>query len=369
MKNFNLISLLLFIVFWTVGLTLKAQPGLASNETKKEWWYINRITPFIKQYPNITRLNLIKVKENSFIDETGKVIVFKGLSISDPDKLVKDGYWNRKHFEVIKSWGTNVIRIPVHPIAFHQRGVEAYIRLLDEAVKWCSELGMYVIIDWHSIGNLHTELLAHDMHNTTKRETFNFWRTIAAHYKDVPTVAFYELFNEPTTYNGQYGRVTWDEWKNLMEQLIDVVYSLNDKAIPLVAGFNWAYDLTPVKFKPIERPGIAYVTHPYPGKRKYPWVDEWEKDFGYVADNYPVFATEIGYMKDNDEDKNLNDDGKYGPAIMNYFNKKGISFTVWVFDPVWVPQMIKNWNYEPTDQGAFFRDVMQGKFKFNNSKK
>ncbi|TYR37754.1 glycoside hydrolase family 5 protein [Sphingobacterium phlebotomi] len=350
-------------LFLNLSLT-NAQPGLRSNEIKKEWWHINKITPFIQQYPEIKKLSIIKVEGNSFIDDSGKVIVFKGLSISDPDKLVKDNQWDRKHFEVIKSWGANVIRIPVHPIAFHQRGVEEYIKLLDQAVRWCSELDIYVIIDWHAIGNLHMELLAHDMHNTTKRETFNFWRTISAHYKDVPTVAFYELFNEPTTYNGQYGTCSWDEWKALMEQLIDVVYSLNDKAIPLVAGFNWAYDLTPVRFKPIERPNVAYVTHPYPGKRKYPWTDEWEKDFGFVADNYPVFATEIGYMTDNDEDANLNDDGKYGPAIMNYFNKKGISWTVWIFDPVWVPQMIINWDYKPSQQGKFFRDVMQGKLKY-----
>lgn len=360
LKLFIFSPLLLINLFSAI-----AQPGLKSNETKKEWWHINRITPFIKQYPQTKKLSTIKVNGNSFVDENGKSFVFKGLSISDPDKLVKDGYWNRKHFEVIKSWGANIVRIPVHPVAFHQRGVEEYIKLLDDAVTWCSDLGIYLIIDWHSIGNLHMEILSQDMHNTTKKETFNFWRTIAAHYKDVPTVAFYELFNEPTLYNGQYGTCTWEEWKFLMEQIIDVIYAQNDKAIPLIAGFNWAYNLTPVKFKPIERPNVAYVTHPYPGKRKYPWEDEWEKDFGFVADNYPVIATEIGFMTDNDEDKNLNDDGKYGPKIMNYFNKKGISWVVWVFDPVWVPQMIENWNYEPTQQGKFFRDVMLGKFKYD----
>lgn len=346
-----------------------AQPGLRSNEIKKEWWHINRIAPFNKQYPNTKKLSQIRVNGNTFINEKGETFVFKGLSISDPDKLAKDGHWNKKHFEVIKSWGANVIRIPVHPVAFHQRGVEEYIRLLDEAVKWCSELDMYIILDWHSIGNLHMEILSQDMHNTTKKETFNFWRTISSHYKDVSTVAFYELFNEPTLYNGQYGTCTWDEWKTLMEQIIDIIYAQNNNAIPLVAGFNWAYDLTPVRFKPIERPNVAYVTHPYPGKRKYPWVDDWEKDFGFVADNYPVIATEIGFMTDNDEDKNLNDDGKYGPTIMNYFNKKGISWVVWVFDPVWVPQMIHNWNYEPTQQGQFFKDVMLGNFKYDQLEK
>lgn len=369
MKKPQLKSFIFFSLFLLNLFSANAQPGLKSNEIKADWWHINRLSSFNQLYPQTKKLSVIHVKGNSFVDESGKIIVFKGLSISDPDKLVKDGHWNKKHFEVIKSWGANLIRIPVHPVAFHQRGVEEYVKLLDEAVNWCSELGMYVIIDWHSIGNLQMEILSQDMHNTTKKETFNFWRTISSHYKDVPTVAFYELFNEPTTANGQYGKCSWDEWKNLMEQIIDVVYAHNDKAIPLVAGFNWAYDLSPVRFKPIEKPNVAYVTHPYPGKRKYPWINNWEKDFGFVADNYPVIATEIGFMTHNEEDKNLNDDGKYGPEIMNYFNKKGISWVVWVFDPVWVPQMIKNWKYEPTEQGVFFRDVMLGKFKYNQTEK
>jgi endoglucanase len=36
-------------------------------------------------------------------------------------------------------------------------------------------------------------------------ETFNFWRTMAAHFKGNHTVAFFELFNEPTIYRGQLG--------------------------------------------------------------------------------------------------------------------------------------------------------------------
>lgn len=361
----TIIFFILYLLFFLSPTTSKGQPGLKSNEIKKEWWHINRIKSFASANPNLKKLDLIKVKGNSFIDEKGKVIVFKGVSISDPDKLVKDGRWNKSHFEEIKKWGANVIRVPVHPVAFHQRGVEEYIKLLDNAVEWCTDLGIYIIIDWHSIGNLRMEILSQDMHNTTKKETFNFWRTIASHYKDVPTVAFYELFNEPTTLNGQYGTCTWEEWKTLMEQIIDVVYAHNKAAIPLVAGFNWAYDLTPVRLAPIAREGVAYVTHPYPGKRSKPREPKWEEDFGFVADKYPVMATEIGFMKENEEDKNLNDDGSYGPSIINYFNKKGISWVVWVFDPVWVPQMIKSWNYEPTDQGIFFRDVMQGKFKYS----
>lgn len=32
-------------------------------------------------------------------------------------------------------------------------------------------------------------------------------------YKDNPTVAFFELFNEPTEYNGTLCTCTWTQWK------------------------------------------------------------------------------------------------------------------------------------------------------------
>lgn len=356
------VVLLAFCAFF-FSLAATAQPGLRSNEIKQDWWNINHLAPY-KAPDNAKKMPLIKVQGKNFVDENGKVIVFKGLSISDPDKIIKDGRWSKKHFEVIKSWGANMIRIPVIPISVHQRGIEEYVRILDEAVTWCNELGIYVIIDWHSIGNLKSEVLAHDMMNTTKKETFNFWATIAEHYKGNTTVAMYELFNEPTTFDGRYGTCTWEEWKVIVEEMIDIVYAFDKTKIPLVAGFNWAYDLTPVRTNPIDRPGIGYVVHPYPGKRDIPREPKWEEDFGFVADKYPLVATEIGYMKPS-SDKTLLDDGIYGPTLMNYFHKKGISWMVWVFDPYWVPQMITNWDYEPSPQGKFFRDVMQGKFKYS----
>ena len=75
-----------------------------------------------------------------------------------------------------------IVRIPVHPVAWRERTPEKYLELLDEAVDWCTDLGMYVIIDWHSIGNLWMELFQDPMYNTTKIETYEFWRTIARNF-------------------------------------------------------------------------------------------------------------------------------------------------------------------------------------------
>lgn len=40
------------------------------------------------------------------------------------------------------------------------------------------------------------------------------------------------------------------------------------KGNSLVAGFNWGYDLTPIKNNPLNAEEIGYVSHPYPQKRE-----------------------------------------------------------------------------------------------------
>lgn len=305
-------------------------------------------------------LPYITVQGNRFVDENGDEFRFRGVSSSDPDKLEKQGKWTKDYFEAVRSFNANVIRFPVHPEAWRERGKENYLRLLDQGIKWAGNLGMYVIIDWHSIGNLRTEVYQADMYNTTKTETYRFWRTIAARYKENPVVAFYETFNEPTTYHDELGTLSWAQLRELHEEIISIIYAHDKTVIPLVGGLDWAYDLTPVIDDPVRFPGIAYVTHPYPQKREQPWEEKWQADWGYVADTYPIVATELGFMSADGPGAHtpVIGDETYGNAIINFFEERGISWVAWVFDPQWSPQLIENWNFEPTMQGKFFKQKM-----------
>lgn len=313
--------------------------------------------------------SFISVKGNQFVDQAGETFVFKGVNIADPDNLVMQGQWDKALFVELKNnWGVNTIRLPIHPAAWRARGKEAYLELLDQAVLWANELGIYLIIDWHSIGYLPTEQYQHPMYDTTIKETRDFWRTIAFHYKGVPTTAVYEIFNEPTTQENTLGKRDWAEWKALNESLIDMIYARDKKVIPLVAGFNWAYDLSYVKDAPIERPGIAYAAHPYPQKAKPKektkanFFKFWDEKWGYVAQSYPMIASEIGWVKADGfgAHRPVIDEGPYGPRIIEYLDQHGISWTAWCFDPFWSPTMIEDWNYTPTQQGEFFKEVLLG---------
>jgi hypothetical protein len=309
--------------------------------------------------PDAKKLPLIQVKGNRFVDARGDTVLFRGLAISDPDNIEQQGHWNKNHFMKIKEMGAMIVRIPVHPVPWRMRTPAKYLQLLDQAVDWCTDLGMYVVIDWHSIGNLGMELFQDPVYNTTRQETYEFWRTIARHFKGNNTVAFYEIFNEPTLFNGQLGRMSWSEWKKINEDIISLIRAYDTEKIPLVAGLDWAYDLTPLHIEPIEAEGIGYVTHPYPHKREKPYEPKWDEDFGFAASRYPVVATEFGFVLGK---QGMADNGDYGERIIKYLEAKGISWIAWVFDPDWYPRLLESWDtYKLTESGEFFKQAMQGK--------
>jgi endoglucanase len=345
-----------------VGMALlcTSSAGVAQEKKPHRWWNESYPSEALKS-PNAKRLPLISVRGNKFVSPDGTTILFRGLAISDPDKIESQGHWNRAHFEKVRQTGARVVRIPVHPVAWRERSPKAYLALLDQAVEWCTDLGMYIDLDWHSIGNLKSGLYQDPMYETTMSETFGFWRTISKHYAGNNTVAFYELFNEPTTYNNQLGPMSWDEWKKINEDLIAVIRAFDEEKIPLVAGFDWAYDLTPLRISPIRAEGIGYVTHPYPFKRTKPWEPKWDEDFGFAAERYPVVATEFGFWTGGGADPKIAD---YGPTIIKYLESRGISWFAWVYDPEWEPSLISSWDtYAPTESGKFFNDALQGKVK------
>jgi endoglucanase len=359
MKKYFVVFVFFFFLLFGYSRIVAAQniEGKKTNEFHK-WWH-DRFPYKPLKSSDAKKLSLIEVKGNKFVNSMGDTVLFKGLSIADLDKVEHQGHWGKDLFIRIKNLGTMLVRIPVHPVAWRDRSPENYLKLLDQAVEWCTELGMYIDIDWHSIGNLQYGLFQDPSYNTSVPETFNFWRTIAEHFAGNNTVAFYELFNEPTSYFGKLGPISWDYWKKTNEDLIKLIRAYDQETIPLVAGFDWAYDLTPLHIAPIDAERIGYVTHPYPNKRSRPWTPKWDEDFGFAAESYPVIATELGFTVQDTTIRN-----EYGKEIIPYLESRGISWLWWVFDPDWTPPMFDSWdNYNLNVSGKFYKNAAQGKIK------
>lgn len=353
----KLISLLCLLV---MGMSAYAQVSGSESPWYDGEQYVHRKTTY-----DLKTMPLIKAIGNRFVTaDDGKVMQFRGIAISDPDKVERQGHWNKAHFERVKDLGANIVRVPIHPVAWRERTPKGYMELLDQMVEWCTELHLYVMLDWHTIGNLEMEMWQDPMYITSKAETYDFWRKIAQHFAGNQTVAFYELLNEPTTYRGQLGVCTWAQWKTLVENIITVIRAFDNQTTILVGGFDWAYDLTPVHESPINAQNIGYTTHPYPNKVKQPWKPKWERDWGFVAATYPVFATEFGTDVREGETIDFDDPEFYGNQILSYLEEQGMGWCIWVFDPTWGGNKIKTWNYEPTEGLKFWSAGMKGELKW-----
>jgi len=309
------------------------------------------------------KVELIKVNGNSFVLESGDSVIFRGLAMADPYKLDTMNAWKPEYFKEAKNWGANLVRVPVLPIMWRKAGKETYVKYLDEAVKWAEQSGLYVIIDWHSMGNLNTEIFQDSIYDTSMEETYEFWRLISKRFNGNNTVAFYEIFNEPTTWFGKFGEMSWDRWRDIAKSIVDTIRLYDTETIPLIAGLDWGYDLTQVGEKPFDIENIAYAIHPYPQKSKEPWEENWEKTWGYVADSYPMIAAEFGYAYEDEEGSHFptyvtsND---FAERIVTYFSKKGMSWTIWCFAWDWYPVLLQDSNYTPSPtQGTFFKKVLQ----------
>ncbi len=356
MRNIFTFSLISILLLGSIT------PISAQTALKKKWpsghnWDGDKQTGERPDTSKASLLPQIKVVGNRLVNSKGDTILFHGLSVADPDNLEQRGVWNKGLFVEAKKLGAMLIRIPVHPAAWRDRTPEKYLKLLDQGVEWCTEESLYVDIDWHSIGNLEEGLYQNSVYYTTIQETFNFWATIASRYSGHHTVAFLELFNEPTDDFGKLGNVSWDQWKKINEDLIKLIRAYNNQGIPLVAGFDWAYDLTPIHLAPINVEGIGYVVHPYPHKRTPPYDPKWDEDFGFAAAKYPLVATELGFTLPNLQ-ANLN----YGKAIIKYFNDNHISWVWWVLDPLWGPPMLQSWKeFKLNEGGKFFEEAAHNK--------
>jgi hypothetical protein len=289
----------------------------------------------------------LRTKGNRIVNGTEEIVRLKGLMIPDPARLAGEGRYARTLFEKVRATGAKVIRIPVHP-QFWARDPDYVRHYLDPAVQWAGELGMYVILDWHSIGNEVTGYAPQvpDLFCHTDAMTTNFWEHVASHFKDEPHVIF-EIFNEPEN-------ISAADWRRCANRLVRVIRAQGARQLIIVGGLEYGRELDWVLREPVAGENIAYASHIFPSHAR----SGWDHDFGKVAARYPVVITEWGFIDKkqtpNPSDSYLSGDvGTYGDPLMSYLAKRGIGWVACWFDEQWQPAMLLPDGKEYTSWGKF----------------
>lgn len=293
----------------------------------------------------------LTTSSNKLVNEHGDIITLKGVSIVSPDKLHSRNLFKQSLFEDIHKLGANVVRIPVDPEAWESD--EAYMwRYIDKAVSWSGNLGMYVIIDLHMIGNID-DANGEQMPNISQNPNIfahDFWTRISKHYKDTPNVIF-EVYNEPAN-------IEADLWATKGKELIDTIRANAKDQLLIMSGVDYTKDLSWYVDHPIQDNNLAYACHIYPAHSPFLW-DKW---FGQLAKEHPVIVTEWGYIDDpttTDQDFLIGNQLDYGEKLMAYLNDHNISWLAWAYDDRCEPEMLVDGYKKLTDFGDFVYQQLQ----------
>lgn len=321
----------------------------------------------------VVAISKLFVKGNQIVTNEDSTVILKGVAIEDPAISTREIFFgaDEKDMETFAEWNFNLVRIPINPESY--KNDRDYLKkYVDPIVDAAPKSGVYVLLGWHGHGNPFTGqvelgedglpiiLWQADM-NLTKR----FWSEASQRYTNNPGVV-YSIYNEPAF-------MEWDEWKEGAEEIIDVIRMSDSEKIIFVSGVEWGADLREVGDNPINSENIVYEAHPYPSvywranpvdPSKADNATTWDEYFGYLTEVYPVFVGEWGYQTDSDNENEYatavyGTTGDYGRPLIEYMDKKGMSWSAWVWSDTWYPPMLKNWDYEPTEFGILVKEYLR----------
>jgi endoglucanase len=223
----------------------------------------------------------LSVSGSKIVNAKGKTFVIKGVSTHGLSWYPE--YVTKASFKSLRDdWGVNTVRLALYTAEYNgycTGGNQTQLKkLIDNGVQYATDLGMYVIIDWH--------ILSDGNPLTYKSQSLKFFKEIAKKYASYGNV-LYEICNEP---NGSGG--SWKNIKSYAASVIKTIRSVNAKAIIIVGTPTWSQDVDTAAADPITGyKNIAYAFHFYAGTHKDSLRSKLESA---IKKGLPVLVTEFG---------------------------------------------------------------------------
>ena len=185
---------------------------------------------------------------NTLVKRFGKE---KTLKIWD---YYRSNFWGDQDLENCKYMNMNVVRLPFSYMSLDpefnnvskKEGQEFNFDILDNFVEGCARNGLYVILDMHGAYGSHNgqdhsgEIISNaedvDFFSNEEKQnkTVHLWEEIAKHYKDVPSIAAYDLLNEP----GEKAASTTERHWLFYDKLYEAIRKI-DQNRPLIMESCW----------------------------------------------------------------------------------------------------------------------------------
>ena len=256
----------------------------------------------------------LAVSGTDLVDASGSKFQLKGVSTHGltwfADFVSKDTY---QYFK--DSFGINLVRFAMYTdtgdsYGYCSGGNKSEIEeLLGKGVDAATDLGLYVIIDWHILNdndpNMHID------------DAKDFFDRISKKYASYGNV-IYEIANEPN------GGTTWDSVKSYAETIIPIIRKNAPDAIIIVGTLTWSQDVDVAAADPItDQTNLMYAVHFYAATHK---DDLRNKVQSALDSGLPIFVSEFGLC---DASGNGSIDYDQSDAWFDLINDKNLSYAAW----------------------------------------
>lgn len=288
----------------TTDKTLDVTGGVAESDTKKT---AEDGTPFDNH-------GQLSVKGTDIVDESGSKYQLKGVSTHGITWF--PNYVNKDAFQSIRDdWDANLVRLAMYTDTGDSNGYcsggdkDSIRGLVDAGVTAATELGMYVIIDWHILNDNNP--------NSHIDDAKEFFDDVSAKYSSNHNV-IYEICNEPN------GGTSWSDIKSYAEIIIPVIRKNDKNAIIIVGTPNWSQDVDIVSEDPITGyDNIMYAVHFYAATHK---DDLRNKVKTAISNGLPVFVSEFSLC---DASGNGGIDYDSSDVWFDLINDNNLSYASW----------------------------------------
>ena len=253
----------------------------------------------------------LHVENGKLTDEHGNAIQLYGMSTHGIAWFPQ--YINYDSFRTLRDdWNTNCIRLAMYTAEYGgycaDGDKEQLKQLVRDGVSYATELGMYVIVDWHILSDCDP--------NQNKDEAIAFFREMSETFTDNDNV-LYEICNEPNS------GTSWDSIKSYAEEVIPVIREQKPDAVILVGTPTWSQEIDKAAASPLDDSNVMYTLHFYAGTHKDDLRNRLET---CVQNGLPVFVSEFGMC---DASGNGANDFDSTTKWLDLLNKYQISFCCW----------------------------------------
>jgi len=212
----------------------------------------------------------------------------------------RENYITQSDIHLIKQYGFNSIRVPLHYKFFESDDAEGFT-LLDHVVQWAHQENLYIILDMHAAPGGQTGKNIDDSDgypwlfsdSSAQEHTVAIWQRLARHYRNNPTVLGYDLLNEPIPNYPGLERFN-ASLEPFYKRLATAIRQVDNHHILIFGGAQWDTNFS--VFGPPFDKNAVYTFHRYHAAAEQATVQRYV-DFR-VQNNVPIWLGESGENAD-----------------------------------------------------------------------